>query len=181
MKKSYFSLVVVLAAGMLARRYFVSKSVASKFKRTLDRHAEPDVDGIIPSTRAATQLELTFLGDYAKFSPVVTFNVVGYPEQAKRPIPLFTSDGTIEKDIWEKDYQQSSFNTVSVKLQESVYYFYASIFLDNPTHSEGFVTIKGNVYWDGNLIKTYTQKISLTSESNDVGCSFDIDGFTINV
>lgn len=149
MKKSFFTLATLLVVGLLVQSLFVSCS------------SDPEEEEFVNTEATTTRLEVIFSGDYAKFSPTVQFSASDY---YGGPMTMNTSDKTDEITYWTKNYEQTPFTSLSALVKGRYLVFNVEILLSNPGSQNGSVTIKGNVYKDDKLYKTYTETIDMSSE-----------------
>lgn len=92
-----------------------------------DNFSEEEETPVVP-TANTTRIEVSFSGDYAKYSPSVGFSAIGYNGTA---VILHTSDNTDVQSMWQKLYSDGEFSTVSASVTGSYHTFDASIFLFN--------------------------------------------------
>lgn len=122
-----------------------------------------------------TKIEVTFSGDYPKFSPTVGFYAFGLNGKG---LKMQTSDGEKDSD-WTKLYDNEPFSSVTAEINDYFSTFNVSIFLLNSEDTYGSVTITGKVFYDGKLDRTDIQQVDFKPGMTGAVYSYNpITGFT---
>lgn len=147
-----------------------------------DNFSEEEETPVVP-TANTTRIELSFSGDYAKYSPSVGFSAIGYNGST---VTLHTSDSTDVQGMWQKFYSDGEFSTVSASINGSYHSFDASIFLlninnDFTPNSNGTVVIYGTDYKDGRVYRKDSVTVTFTAATQYATLTYSEDkGFTRN-
>lgn len=122
-----------------------------------------------------TKIEVTFFGDYARFSPSIDFYAFGLNGKG---LTMKTSDGEIDTN-WNKLYDDAPFNSVTAEINDYFSTFKASIVLLNYENQDGSVTVTGKIYHDGKLYRSDIQQIEFKEGVTAAVYTYDPNtGFT---
>jgi hypothetical protein len=151
MKKSLLYIVAMLVL-------FALPIVFTSCSGSYSEDEDPAVDS------KNTKIEVSFSGDYGKFSPVVSF--YAYDLQGSG-LSMQTPDGTKNTE-WTKSYEDTPFSTASAEIHDYFSNFNVAILFTNPASIEGEVTITGKVYYDDKLYRSDSQKVVFNSGKQGV-------------
>lgn len=162
MKKSFLYFTVMVAL------------LTMPFAFTSCGNPDPD-DGEPVVDSKDTKIEVSFSGDYSKFSPSIGFYAFDFNGKG---LKMQTSDG--EKDMsWSKLYDDAPYNTASAEINDYFSTFNASIILTNAENTKGNVTITGKVFYDGKLYRSDIQQVEIKQGMTGAAYSYNPStGFT---
>lgn len=166
MKKSLFVLVI-LAVCLLMPSVFTSfGSASANTNRTNEKHPI-----------CTSSIEISLNGDYAMFSPVVTFTALDMKGCEKS---MLTPDDGESEFNFRKAYSEKAFSSTYAVISGKYSTFSANVSFDNIGCAIGSVTIVGKFIKNGKVVKTHTMKVHISSNKEVVSYAFNENsGFTL--
>lgn len=166
MKKSLIFLAV-LATCLLTPSAFSSYGLV---------HANNECVNEKQSISTST-IEISFSGDYAMFSPVVTFTSLDTKGCEKN---MLTPDDGESEFNFRKAYSEKAFSSTYAVVSGKYSTFLANVSFDNIGCTNGVVTVVGRFIKDGKVVKTQTMKVNMSSDKEIAAYTFnESNGFSL--
>lgn len=139
-------------------------------------HEITDEDTVINNDNSTLRMEITLSGDYAKFTPHLSFDTADLNGQG---MIMHTSTGENVKTSWAVSYDDTLYPTLWTEIRGAYILFLATILFTNTENQEGSIHIQAKVYRNNTLIRKQEEDINIETSIGSVVTSFSPDkGFS---